>query len=57
MLSYNYKVDKAMYNWLILKRSEGIPIDGAMIENAIFCASLKFPDFKALDEWMEKRKK
>lgn len=57
MLSYNYKVDKAMYNWVILKRSEGIPIDGVMIEDAIFCASLKFPDFKALDEWMEKRKK
>lgn len=57
MFSYNYKVDKAVYNWLILKRSQRIPIDGAMIEDLIFCASLKFSDFKALDEWMEKRKK
>ena len=50
--SCNYKkVDKAVYNWFVLRKSQKIPIDGALTkEEAPFhVESLKFPYFKASD--------
>ena len=53
------EVDKAVYQWFTLQRSQHIPIDCAMIkEKALFYAEkFKFPDFKASDGWLEKWKK
>ena len=52
-------VDKAVFQWFCLQRSQHEPIDGTMIkENALFYAEkVKFPNFKASDGRMEKCKK
>lgn len=53
------EIDKAVYQWFILQRSQQIPIDGAMIkEKALsYAKEFQFRDFKASDGWMEKWKK
>ena len=56
------KVDKALFEWFVLQRSQNIPIDGSMIqEKGLFFAEkfkkLEIPDFKALDGWLDKWKK
>ena len=51
----NYeKVDKAIYNWFVRKRSHKIPIDGIIIkEKALeFAKALGVKEFKALDCWL-----
>ena len=56
----NYEdVDKAVYEWFTLQRSQHVPIDGAILkEKELFYAEkLKFPELKAADGWMEKWKK
>ena len=60
MRGCNYEdVDKAVYEWFALQRSQHVPIDGAILkEKELFYAEkLKFPEFKASDVWMEKWKK
>ena len=44
-------------DWVTLQRSQQKPIDGALITDTFLCKSLKFPDFKAPDGWIEKSKK
>ena len=53
------KVDKALFEWFVLQRSQNIPIDGSMIQEKgrFFTKKLEIPDFKALDGWLDKRKK
>ena len=51
----NYeKVDKAIYNWFVGKRSQKIPIDGIIIkEKALeFAKALGVTEFKASDCWL-----
>ena len=55
------KVDKALFEWFVLQRSQNIPIDGSMIQEKglFFAEKLEIPDFKAsdgcLDEWKKGR--
>ena len=44
-------------DWVTLQRSQQKPIDGALITDTFLWKSLKFPDFKAPDGWIEKSKK
>ena len=46
------KVDKALFEWFVLQRSQNIPIDGSMIqEKGLFIAEkLEIPDFR---HWMD----
>ena len=50
------KVDKALFEWFVLQRSQNIPIDGSMIQEKrlLFAEKLEIPDFKALDGWLDK---
>ena len=50
------KVDKALFEWFVLKRSQNIPIDGSMIQEKglFFAEKLEIPDFKASDGWLDK---
>ena len=49
-------VDKALFEWFVLQRSQNISIDGSMIqEKGIFFAEkLEIADFKASDGWLDK---
>ena len=50
----NYeKVDKAIYNWFVGKRSQKIPIDGIIIKEKVleFAKALGVTEFKASDCW------
>ena len=53
------KVDKALFEWFVLQRSQNIPIDGSMIQEKglFFSEKLEIPDFKASDGWLDKWKK
>ena len=44
-------VDKALFEWFVLQRSQNIPIDGSMIQEKglFFAEKLEIPDFKASD--------
>ena len=56
----NYeKVDKAIYNWFVRKRSRKIPIYGIIIkEKALkFAKTLGVTEFKASDFWLNNWKK
>ena len=56
----NYeKVDKAIYNWFVGKRSQKIPIDGIIIkEKALELAkALGATEFKVSDFWLNNWKK
>ena len=41
------KVDKALFEWFVLQRSQNIPIDGSMIQEKglFFVTKLEIPDF------------
>ena len=53
------QVDKAVFKWFSLQRSQNVPIDGPILkEKALqFAKSFNFPTFKASDGWLDKRKK
>ena len=53
------KVDKALFEWFVLQRSQNIPIDGSMIQEKglFFAEKLEIPDFKASNGWLDKWKK
>ena len=56
----NYeKVDKAIYNWSVRKRSQKLPIDDIIIkEKALeFAKALGVTEFKASDCWLNNWKK
>ena len=50
------KVDKALFEWFVLQRSQNIPIDGSIIQEKglFFSEKLEIPDFKASDGWLDK---
>ena len=50
------KVDKALFDWFVLQRSQNIPIDGSMIQEKglFFAENMEIPDFKASDGWLDK---
>ena len=52
-------VDKAIYTWFVSKRSQKIPIDGAILkEKALeFAKALNETEFKASDCWLSNWKK
>ena len=57
---YQYeKVDKALFEWFVLQRSQNISIDGSVIQEKglFFAEKLEIPDFKASDGWLDKWKK
>ena len=53
------KVDKALFEWFVLQRSQSIPIDESMIQGKglFFAKKLEIPDFKASDGWLDKWEK
>ena len=53
------KVDKALFEWFVLQRSQNIPVDGSMIQEKglFFAGKLEIPNFKASDWWLNKWKK
>ena len=53
------KVDKALFEWFVLQRSQNIPIDRSMIQEKglFFAEKLEIPDFKGLDGWLDKWEK
>ena len=53
------QVDKAVFKWFSLQRSQNIPIDGPILkeEGLQFAKSFNFPTFKASDRWLDKWKK
>ena len=53
------KVDRALFEWFVLQRSQNIPIDESMIQEKglFFAEKLEIPDFKASDGWLDKWKK
>ena len=53
------QVDKAVFKWFSLQRSQNVPIDGPILkEKALqFAKSFNFPTFKASDGWLDKWKK
>ena len=53
------QVDKAVFKWFSLQRSQNVPIDEPILkENALqFAKSFNFPTFKASDGWLDKWKK
>ena len=53
------KVDKALFEWFVLQRSQNIPIDGSMIQEKglFFAEKLEIPDFKASNGWLDMWKK
>ena len=55
----NYeKVDKAIYNWFVGKRSQKIPKYGVIKEETLeFAEALGVTEFKASDCWLNNRKK
>ena len=55
----NKEVDKAVFKWFSLQRSQNFPIDGPILkEKALqFAKSFNFPTFKASNGWLDKWKK
>ena len=53
------QVDKAVFKWFSLQRSQNVPIDGPILkETALqFAKSLNFPNFKSSDGWLDKWEK
>ena len=53
------QVDKAVFKWFSLQRSQNVPIDGPILkEKALqFAKSFNFSTFKASDGWLDKWKK
>ena len=53
------QVEKAVFKWFSLQRSQNVPIDGPILkEKALqFAKSFNFPTFKASDGWLDKWKK
>ena len=53
------QVEKAVFKWFSLQRSQNVPIDGPILkEKALqFAKSFNFPIFKASDGWLNKWKK
>ena len=53
------KVEKALFEWFILQRSQSIPTDVSMIQEKgfFFAEKLEIPDFKASDGWFDKWEK
>ena len=53
------KVDKAVFKWFSLQRSQKVPIDGPILQEKVlqFAKSLNFPTFKTSDGWLNKWKK
>ena len=53
------QLDKAVFKWLSLQRSQNVPTDGPILkEKALqFAKSFNFPTFKASDGWLDKWKK
>ena len=53
------QVDKAVFKWLSLQRSQNVLIDGPILkEKALqFAKSVNFPTFKASDVWLDKWEK
>ena len=53
------KVDRALFEWFVLQRSQDIPIYGSMIQEKglFFAEKLAIPDFKASDGWLDKWEK
>ena len=53
------QVDKTVFKWFSLQRSQNVPIDGPILkEKALqFAKSFNFPTFKASDGWLDKWKK
>ena len=45
------KVEKALFEWFVLQRSQNIVVDGSMIQEKglFFAKKLEIPDFEALD--------
>ena len=56
---YYEKVDKAIYNWFVGKRSQKLPIDGIILkEKALeFAKALCVTEFKASDCWLNNWRK
>ena len=52
-------VNKAVMKWLLIMRSENIPINGPMFKEKAqeFAEQLVLEDFHAFDGWLEKLKK
>ena len=50
------QVDKAVFKWFSLQRSQNVPIDGRILkEKALqFAKSFNFLTFKASDGWLDK---
>ena len=55
---YN-QVDKALFKWFTVQRSQNIPIDGNLLKAKAlsFAENFNCPDFKASEGWLEKWKK
>ena len=53
------KVNKALFEWFVLQRSQNIPIDGSMIQEKglFFAKKLEIVDFRASDGWIDSGKK
>ena len=53
------QVDKAVFKWFSLHRSQNVPIDGPILKEKAFqfAKSFNFPTFKASDGWLDKWKK
>lgn len=53
------QIDKAVFKWFTVQRSQNIPIDGNLIkEKALsFAKNFDCPSFKASDGWLDKWKK
>ena len=53
------QVDKAVFKWFSLQRSQNVPIDGPILkEKALqFAKSFNFPTFKASEGWLDKWEK
>ena len=53
------QVDKAVFKWFSLQRSQNVPIDGPILKDKAlqFAKTFNFPTFKATDGWLDKWKK
>ena len=52
-------IDKAIFEWFVLQRSQNIPMDGSLIQEKglFFAKKLEIPDFKVSDGWLGKWEK
>ena len=53
------QVDKAVFKWFSLQRSQNVPTDGPILKDKAlqFAKTFNFPTFKATDGWLDKWKK